>query len=238
MERSGKEVISGTQTEVYPPLPPSWGNKKESLQTGHAPRVFCQSLAFAHTAYLGSNLQPHQDLWHRVTKHRCDNEVRQFNQKQCRIKPPKSRPAKEKRTPNPKATFPRAPHRALGNPHSLPLTSSSSPRSAPKWLSPRHPPRGWEPVPHQHLENSQPSCPGARLSLPWGEGRQAASPRSALRLRAGRTVMESRQLFSDNQRWEAAPVNSVHPVAAGSVSSSWQQLSQEQWWAQLEIFHN
>lgn len=36
--------------------------EKESLQTGHAPRVFCQPLASAHTTYLGSNLHPYQDL--------------------------------------------------------------------------------------------------------------------------------------------------------------------------------
>lgn len=48
----------------------------------------------------------------------------------------------------------------------------------------------------QRLENSQPSCPGARLCLPWAEGRQAA-PRAPVRLRA---LMESRQLLRDNQR--------------------------------------
>lgn len=135
---------------------------------------------------------------------------------------------------------------ALGNPLSSPLTSSSSPCSAPKVTEPTPSsrglgarfPTGAGKIPGQVRppRSRQPRC--MPFTFPRSEGRQPTSPCSAVRLRAGRGVMESGELFSDNQRWEAAPVNSVHPVAAGSVSSSWQQPSQEQWWAQLEIFHN
>ena len=65
----GEGGNSGTQTEVYPPLPVSWGKEKESPQTGQAPRVFCQPLAFARTTCLGSIFHLHRDLQHRVTKH-------------------------------------------------------------------------------------------------------------------------------------------------------------------------
>lgn len=149
MEKSEKEVISGTQTEVYPPLLRSWGEDRVTTSRTCS-QSFLPAPCLAHTARLGSSLHPHQDLEHRVTKHRRDSEVRQFRKNHCRTKPPKSRPATQKQTPlNPKATFPRAPQRALGNKPSLfaprvflqpPLGSRATE------LSPRHPPRGWEPV--------------------------------------------------------------------------------------------
>lgn len=163
------------------------------------------------------------------------------NQRQT--EPPKDRPVSYKKTQlTPRQHFQK--HLTM-HLEILTLCPSRPPPAPAQWLSPNHPPRGWEPVSPPALGKSpakfahhtpQPRC--TPLTLPWREGRQPTSPCSAVRLRAGRRVMESRELFSDNQRWEAAPVNSVHPVAAGSVSSSWQQPSQEQWWAQLEIFHN
>lgn len=244
MERRGRELISGTQTEVYPPLPASWGKEKESLQTGHAPRVFCQPPAFAHTTYLGSILRQYWDLSRLVAKHRRDNKVHPQTPTNTSAGPnlrkiPQLVTKKTNRTPRQHFQEHLAMHLEI-------LTLCPSCPPAPdQWLSPHHPPRGWEPVSPPALGKSpakfahhtpQPRC--TPLTLPWREGRQPTSPCSAVRLRAGRRVMESGELFSDNQRWEAAPVNSVHPVAAGSVSSSWQQPSQEQWWAQLEIFHN
>lgn len=93
---------------------------------------------------------------------------------------------RRKKPPNPKATSPRA----LGNkpslfaPHILlqpPLGSRATE------LSPRHPPRGWEPASPAalgkfpgKLSRRAAGSPGARLCLPWGEGRQAGClPRSA-----------------------------------------------------------
>lgn len=233
----------------------SWGKEKESQQTGHAPRVFCQPLAFAHTTYPRSILHLYRDLQLRATKHRCDNKLRPETPTSTSARWNLQRIAwlVRNKTTKPqgntsKSTSPCAWQSSLFAPHLLlqPLLSSQVPE--PHTVLPGG---GWAGslFPHQHLERKHkpsqvhpPLSPQPRLHVlkltPGGEGRQPSSPCSAVRLRAGRGVMESGELFSDNQRWEAAPVNSVHPVAAGSASSSWQQPSPEQWWAQLEIFHN
>lgn len=235
MERSGKEVISGTQTEVYPPLRPGWGKEQESLQAGRT-----RSQSFLPASRLCShNLsgeQPPSTPRALASSHKAQTWQRQFNKNRRRLEPPKSRPANKKK--NHRSPKQHSQEHLPEHLESLTLCPSRPP-AAPARL-----PSGWA---HAALPGagSPPGSPAAlgkfpaKLSrrtplLTLGRGQAGCSPRSGP---AARTDGEQ-QLFRDNQRWEAAPVNSVHPVAAGSVSSSWQQLSQEQWWAQLEIFHN
>lgn len=174
MKRRGREVISGTQSEVYPPLPMSWGKETESQQTGHAPRVFCQPLAFAHTTYLRSILHLYRDLQRRATKHRCDNKLRP--------KTPTSTSARwnlqriawlvRKKHRNPRQHF----QEHLAVPLAILTLCPSPPPPAPAQLqsawAPHRPPRrgvGWEPVSPPALgkkTQTQPSSPTALSAAP------------------------------------------------------------------------